>query len=95
MLQRERLAAKFVLLSIAPRFSTFTEVSNVSGLKLPAKELAAMGSPPRHLLPRGRGAQSWEAATLDVHDIGCDPFAASVHKQFMGLKEVGILYVRA
>jgi selenocysteine lyase/cysteine desulfurase len=73
---------------------TFTEVSNVSGLKLPAKKLAAMA--------RGRGihchvdgAQSWGAAALDVHDIGCASLAASAHKWFMGPKEVGILYVRA
>ena len=31
---------------------TFTEVSNVSGLKLPAKKLACDGPRPRHLLPR-------------------------------------------
>src|SRR4030095_159141 len=41
------------------------------------------------------GAQSWGVLALDVHDIGCDSFAASAHKWFMGPKEVGILYVRA
>ncbi len=73
---------------------TFTEVSNVSGLRLPAKKLAAMA--------RGRGihchvdgAQSWGAQVLDLHDMGCDSFAGSAHKWFMGPKEVGILYVRS
>lgn len=72
---------------------SFTECSNVSGLKLPAKKLAAMA--------RGRGihchvdgAQSWGASVLDLHDMGCDTFSASAHKWFMGPKEVGILYVR-
>lgn len=75
------------------RVLSFTEVSNVSGLRLPAKKLAAMA--------RGRGihchvdgAQSWGAEALDVHDMGCDSLAASAHKWFMGPKEVGILYVR-
>lgn len=72
---------------------TFTEVSNVSGLRLPAKKLAAMA--------RGKGihchvdgAQSWGAQALDLHDMGCDSFAGSAHKWFMGPKEVGILYIR-
>lgn len=73
---------------------TFTETSNVSGLKLPAKKLAAMA--------RGKGvychvdgAQSWGAAALDLHDMGCDSFAGSAHTWFMGPKEVGILYIRS
>ena len=73
---------------------TFTEVSNVSGLRLPAKKLAAMARE-RGIYCHVDGAQSWGAAALDVHDIGCDSLAASAHKWLMGPKEVGILYVRA
>lgn len=72
---------------------SFTEVSNISGLKLPAKKLAAMARE-RGIHCHVDGAQSWGAAALDVHDIGCDSLAASAHKWFMGPKEVGILYVR-
>jgi selenocysteine lyase/cysteine desulfurase len=72
---------------------TFTEVSNVSGLRLPAKKLAAMARQ-RGIYCHVDGAQSWGAKALDVHDIGCDSLAASAHKWFMGPKEVGILYVR-
>ena len=72
---------------------TFTEISNVSGLKLPAKKLAAMARA-RGIYCHVDGAQSWGARALDVHDIGCDSLAASAHKWFMGPKEVGILYVR-
>jgi selenocysteine lyase/cysteine desulfurase len=72
---------------------TFTEVSNVSGLKLPAKKLAAMARE-RGIYCHVDGAQSWGAAAFDVHDIGCDSLAASAHKWFMGPKEMGILYVR-
>ena len=73
---------------------TFTETSNVSGLKLPAKQLAAMARE-RGIYCHVDGAQSWGAGVLDVHDIGCDSLAASGHKWFMGPKEVGILYVKA
>ncbi|ALJ39392.1 MULTISPECIES: aminotransferase class V-fold PLP-dependent enzyme [Azospirillum] len=72
---------------------SFTEVSNVSGLKLPAKKLATMARD-RGIYCHVDGAQSWGVAALDVHDIGCDSLAASAHKWFMGPKEIGILYVR-
>lgn len=72
---------------------SFTECSNVSGLKLPAKKLAAMARD-KGLYCHVDGAQSWGASVLNLHDIGCDSFSASSHKWFMGPKEVGILYVR-
>ncbi|HZA91522.1 MAG TPA: aminotransferase class V-fold PLP-dependent enzyme [Gemmatimonadales bacterium] len=72
---------------------TFTEVSNVSGLKLPAKKLAAMARE-RGIHCHVDGAQSWGALAFNVHDIGCDSLAASAHKWFMGPKEMGILYIR-
>ncbi len=72
---------------------SFTECSNISGLKLPAKKLAAMARD-RGIHCHVDGAQSWGASVLNLHDIGCDSFSASSHKWFMGPKEVGILYVR-
>jgi len=72
---------------------SFTECSNVSGLKLPAKKLAAMAQG-KGIHCHVDGAQSWGASVLNLHDIGCDSFSASSHKWFMGPKEVGILYVR-
>jgi selenocysteine lyase/cysteine desulfurase len=72
---------------------SFTECSNVSGLKLPAKKLAAMARN-RGIHCHVDGAQSWGVSVLDLHDMGCDSFSASAHKWFMGPKEVGILYVR-
>ena len=73
---------------------SFTETSNASGLKLPAKELAAMARQ-RGIHCHVDGAQTWGAAALNVHDIGCNSLAASAHKWFMGPKEMGILYIRA
>lgn len=72
---------------------SFTECSNVSGLKLPAKKIAAMARE-KGIHCHVDGAQSWGASALNLHDMGCDTFSASAHKWFMGPKEVGILYVR-
>lgn len=72
---------------------TFTEVSNVSGLKLPAKELCAMAHE-HDVYVHVDGAQSWGALDLDLKDMDCDSFSASSHKWFCGPKETGILYVK-
>jgi selenocysteine lyase/cysteine desulfurase len=72
---------------------TFTEVSNVSGLKLPAKELCAMAHE-QGVYVHVDGAQSWGALDVDLKDMDCDSFAASSHKWFCGPKETGILYVK-
>ena len=72
---------------------TFTEVSNVSGLKLPAKELCNMAHQ-YDVYVHVDGAQSWGALDLDLKDMDCDSFAASFHKWFCGPKETGILYVK-
>ncbi len=72
---------------------TFTEVSNVSGLKLPAKELCAMAHE-YGVYVHVDGAQSWGALDLDLKDMDCDSFSASSHKWFCGPKETGILYVK-
>lgn len=72
---------------------TFTEVSNVSGLKLPAKELCAMAHE-HDVFVHVDGAQSWGALDLDLKEMDCDSFSASSHKWFCGPKEIGILYVK-
>jgi selenocysteine lyase/cysteine desulfurase len=40
------------------------------------------------------GAQSWGALDVNLRKLGCDSYAASAHKWFVGPKEVGVLYVR-
>lgn len=72
---------------------TFTEVSNVSGLKLPAKELCDMAHQ-YGVYVHVDGAQSWGSMDLDLKDMDCDSFAASSHKWFCGPKETGVLYVK-
>ena len=71
-----------------------THVSNVSGVRLPVKELCAAARG-RQIYTHVDGAQSWGALDVDLRDIACDSYAASAHKWYVGPKEVGLLYVRA
>jgi selenocysteine lyase/cysteine desulfurase len=70
-----------------------THVSNVSGVRLPARELVQEAHA-RGIYVHLDGAQSWGALDLDLREIGCDSYSGSAHKWFMGPKEAGILYVK-
>ena len=70
-----------------------THVSNVSGIKLPIKELASAAHA-RGIYVHVDGAQVWGAIPLDLAELGIDSFSASSHKWFMGPKEVGVLYIK-
>lgn len=72
---------------------SITYVSNTTGIRMPAKELFAMAHQ-RGIYCHLDGAQTWGFLKLDLKDIGCDSFAASAHKWFMGPKQAGLLYVR-
>ena len=71
----------------------FSHVSNVSGVRLPAKELCAAARS-SGILTLVDGAQTFGTYLLRLREIGCDFFTGSSHKWFCGPKEVGILYVR-
>jgi selenocysteine lyase/cysteine desulfurase len=75
------------------RVLALTHVSNVTGVKLPARELVEAAHA-RGIYVHLDGAQSWGALDLDLKEIGCDSYSASAHKWFMGPKEAGILYVK-
>lgn len=75
------------------RVIAVTHVTNTGGLKYPAREIAAIARQHGawfHL----DGAQSFGALNVDLHGIGCDSYASSMHKWPMGPLEAGILYVR-
>ncbi len=82
-----------VALTPKTRVLALTHVSNVSGLRLPVRELCELA---HHLgiYVHVDGAQTWGALSLNLRELGCDSFAASAHKWFVGPKEVGLLYVR-
>lgn len=80
-------------LSARTRVLAFSHVSNVSGVRLPARDLCRLAQA-GGVLTLVDGAQVFGVLRLDLHDIGCDFYTGSAHKWFVGPKEVGILYVR-
>ena len=81
-------------LSPRTRVLSFTDISNVTGIRLPARALCALARE-RGIHAHVDGAQSFGAFRMNLRDLGCDSYATSAHKWFMGPKEAGVLYVRA
>ncbi len=75
------------------RVLSFSHVSNVSGVGLPAKALCAIARE-RGILTLIDGAQTFGVHQINLHEIGCDFYTGSAHKWFLGPKEGGLLYVR-
>jgi selenocysteine lyase/cysteine desulfurase len=75
------------------RVLAITYLSNVSGIRLPVKQLSEIARR-RGLYFHVDGAQTWGALRINLHELGCDSYSASAHKWFLGPREVGILYVR-
>ena len=75
------------------RVLALTHASNVSGILLPVRELCAIARR-SGIHVHVDGAQTWGALQVDLHELGCDSYAASAHKWYCGPKEVGLLYVR-
>jgi isopenicillin-N epimerase len=75
------------------RVLAVTYVSNVSGFKLPVKQLCELAHR-RRLYMHVDGAQTWGALRINLRELGCDSYSASAHKWFLGPREVGVLYVR-
>ncbi|MEX2335613.1 MAG: aminotransferase class V-fold PLP-dependent enzyme, partial [Pseudohongiella sp.] len=63
------------------RVLALTQVSNVSGIKLPVAELVAAAHK-RGIFVHLDGAQTWGAMNLDLQALGVDAFTASAHKWF-------------
>jgi selenocysteine lyase/cysteine desulfurase len=80
-------------LSARTKVLAITHVSNVSGIRLPVRELADAAHA-RGIHFHVDGAQSWGALDVNLKQLGCDSYTASSHKWFMGPKEAGVLYVK-
>jgi isopenicillin-N epimerase len=76
------------------RVIAITHLTNTAGLLYPATEIAALARR-NNIWMHLDGAQSWGALDLNLRQIGCDSYAGSAHKWFMGPLEAGLLYVRA
>ena len=75
------------------RVLALTHVSNVSGVRLPIRQLCELAHR-RNIHVHVDGAQTWGAFNLNLRELQCDSYAASSHKWFCGPKEVGLLYVK-
>lgn len=71
----------------------FSHVQYGDGALLPVKDLCQFARQ-RNLLTIVDGAQALGMVEFDVHDLGCDFYAANFHKWLGGSHGTGVLYVR-
>lgn len=73
---------------------SFSHVSNVTGLALPAADICRLAAS-KNIMSLVDGAQTFGFLDLSLHRLGCDFFTASGHKWLTGPHETGILFVRS
>jgi len=76
------------------RVISFSHISNVSGIALPAKEICEIARS-KNVLTLIDGAQACGFLNLNLKEIGCDFYTTGTHKWMMGPLENGILYIKA
>src|SRR6516165_102934 len=81
--------------AITPRTRVlfFSHITTVTGVVLPAKELAALARS-KGILSAVDGAHVPGMMQLNIRDIGCDYYSASPHKWLQAPKGSGFLFVR-
>src|SRR6516162_9761975 len=81
--------------AITPRTRVlfFSHITTVTGVVLPAKELAALARS-KGILSAVDGAHVPGMMRLNVQELGCDMYSASPHKWMQAPKGTGFLYVR-
>ncbi len=75
------------------RLLSFSHLSNISGIALPATEICSKAAE-HGVLTHIDGAQTFGSQKVNLHQLGCDFYTGSSHKWFLGPKEVGVLYVK-
>ena len=85
----ERISARFTPMT---RVLFFCQVTR-GGLLNPVRELCALARE-RGVLSAVDGAQAVGMMPVDLRDLGCDFFAASLHKWVLAPAGTGVLYVR-
>ena len=71
----------------------FSHITTVTGVVLPAKELAALARS-KGILSAVDGAHVPGMMQLNIREIGCDYYSASPHKWLQAPKGTGFLYLR-
>ncbi|MXW19146.1 MAG: aminotransferase class V-fold PLP-dependent enzyme, partial [Gemmatimonadetes bacterium] len=80
-------------LTPSTRVIAFCHVTR-GGHLYPVRALCAMASE-RGIVSHVDGAQAVGMFPVDLHDLGCDTYSASLHKWMLGPMGAGFLYVRA
>ncbi len=75
------------------RVLAFSHVSNVSGIRLPVRELCEIAHR-KGIHVHVDGAQTWGALKVNLAEMGCDTYSSSSHKWWIGPKEAGVLFVK-
>jgi selenocysteine lyase/cysteine desulfurase len=81
--------------AITPRTRVISmcHIVNTNGMILPVKAVSEMARP-LGILVVVDGAQAPGMINVDLHDLGCDFYAASAHKWLLSPKGVGIFFAR-
>jgi selenocysteine lyase/cysteine desulfurase len=82
--------------AITPRTRVISmcHIVNTNGMILPVKEVSEMARA-HGILVAVDGAQAPGQIDVDLHELGCDYYAASAHKWLLSPKGVGIFYARS
>src|SRR5262245_37184228 len=72
---------------------SFCHITDTDGCVLPAKEICAMARS-KGVITLIDGAQPPGMLRLDLHDLGCDMYAAPCHKWILASMYTGFFYVR-
>ena len=81
--------------AITPRTRVISmcHIVNTNGMILPVKAVSEMARQ-LGILVAVDGAQAPGQIDVDLHDLGCDYYAASAHKWLLSPKGVGVFYAR-
>lgn len=72
---------------------SMVHITNTNGMILPVKEISELAHR-KNILVAVDGAQSAGMIDIDLHELGCDFYAASTHKWLFSPKGMGIFYAR-
>lgn len=75
------------------RVISVSHITTVTGGMLPVKEISSLARS-KNIISLIDGAHAIGQIPLDLHDLGCDYYAASPHKWLYAPKGTGILYCR-
>jgi len=75
------------------RLISMVHMTNTNGMILPVREVSDMARA-KGIFTVVDGAQTAGMLNINLHDLGCDCYAASGHKWVFGPKGTGVLYAR-